>query len=172
MFTDRKTKTSIRTTICSAITSRQAVNFFYHGGFRSAEPYCYGVLPDGNEALLCYQVSGYSEFGDLLGWKLFRSSEISILTVTGKHFTGAIPKGDSGYDSRYSAFTTTYCQVSTSPTGKSEPEQPTRLEQGDEKERTDYDIHEEYTASVESHYERMKRFRFSHLPFFPWKKKS
>ena len=69
-----------RAALCSAIKTRRIIEFYYHGGYRKAEPFCLGVVMAGeadNESLLCYQTGGYSEYGNLVGWKLFRSSEIS-----------------------------------------------------------------------------------------------
>ena len=81
----------IRATLCSAVKSRRVVEFYYHGGFRTAEPYCLGIVMSGeadNESLLCYQVGGHSEYGGTEGWKLFRASEISDLEITGEPFRG------------------------------------------------------------------------------------
>jgi len=93
--------------ICSAIQSRQVIRFYYNGGFRTAEPFCYGVSTAGNEVLRAYQTGGYSESGNPVGWKLFRVSEISSLTTTGEKFFGIRPD----YNPQDSAMTTIYCHV-------------------------------------------------------------
>jgi len=100
-------ESSMRRTICSAIDSKQVIKFYYHGGFRLVEPFCYGVSTAGNEVLRGYQISGYSESGDPVGWKLFRIPEISSLAATGQHFTGVRP----GYNPNDSAMATIYCHV-------------------------------------------------------------
>lgn len=159
-------KTITKTTICSAISSKQVVQFYYHGGFRLVEPCCYGLLSDGNEALLCYQVSGYSEFGDPIGWKLFRSSEISRLEVTSEHFTFI----KSGYASRYCALTTICCQAFTDMADESEPEKSTKIAQSSDSESQSYAPREKYAASVNNHHKLMRRFRLSHFIFPSGKK--
>jgi len=93
--------------ICSAIQSRQVIRFYYNGGFRTVEPFCYGVSTAGNEVLRAYQTGGYSESGNPVGWKLFRVSEISSLTTTGEKFFGIRPD----YNPQDSAMTTIYCHV-------------------------------------------------------------
>ena len=87
MHTIKAKNTDLGEKVCSAISSKQIIEFYYHGGFRLAEPFCYGVGWDGEEMLWCYQFGGHSEFGNTVGWKLFRGSEISSLEVTGEHFT-------------------------------------------------------------------------------------
>ena len=110
MFGVKEAKTSMKETICSAIDCRQVINFYYRAGIRSVEPFCLGVImPGDNELLLCYQVSGYSEFGGVVGWKLFRFSEIYNLEITSEHFTGIRP----GYNPDDLFMTTIYCHVST-----------------------------------------------------------
>ena len=44
--------------LCGAIQGKKMVNFYYDGGYRLAEPHCYGVSKDGNELLRAYQISG------------------------------------------------------------------------------------------------------------------
>jgi len=81
----------------AAINARRVVEFYYHGGYRTAEPFCLGVTLAGgadNESLLCYQVGGHSEYGGTVGWKLYRVSEISELEMTREKFSGDRP----GYD--------------------------------------------------------------------------
>ena len=97
----------MRTTICSAIGSKQVIQFYYDGGSRLVEPFCYGMSKAGNELLRGYQISGYSKSGDTVGWKLFRASEISSLVVTDEHFTGI----RDGYNPNDKAMTTIYCHV-------------------------------------------------------------
>jgi len=97
----------MRTTICTAISSKQVIQFYYDGGSRLVEPFCYGLSKTGNQLLRGYQISGYSKSGDPVGWKLFRASEISSLAVTGEHFTGT----RDGYNPNDKAMITIYCHV-------------------------------------------------------------
>ncbi|MCX9009683.1 MAG: hypothetical protein OIN66_01050 [Candidatus Methanoperedens sp.] len=93
--------------ICSAIRSKQIIRFDYSGGLRTIEPFCYGVSTSGNEILRAYQRDGYSVSGKPAGWKLFRISGVSNLTVTDEHFDGNRPE----YRSKDSAMATIYCCV-------------------------------------------------------------
>ena len=93
--------------ICSAIRSRQIIRIDYSGGFRIVEPFCYGVSASGNEMLRAYQREGYSLSGKPEGWKLFRVSGISSLTVIDVHFDG----NRLDYKSRDPAMATIYCCV-------------------------------------------------------------
>jgi len=118
MFANRSDKTtSMIRTLCSAIDSKQIVRFYYRGEFRLVEPFCLGMTSlDKNIVLKCYQVDGYTKFGQPIGWKLFRFSEISNLAVTDKHFTGDRP----GYDPNDIDMEPIYCQIKGS-TSKIEP---------------------------------------------------
>ena len=93
--------------ICSAIRSRRIIRFYYDGGFRTVEPYCYGISTAGNEVLRGYQLGGYSRSGKPTDWKLFRVSEIQSLTITHRHFTGHRPE----YDPNDSMMTRIFCHV-------------------------------------------------------------
>ncbi len=93
--------------ICSAIRSKQVTRFYYNGGFRTVEPFCYGVSTTGHEVLRGYQTGGDSESGDPMGWKLFRVAEIASLTITNGHFDTIRP----GYNPNDPAMTTIYCHV-------------------------------------------------------------
>lgn len=68
--------------LCKAIQEKHVVNFYYDGGYRSAEPHCYGVSKDGNEILRAYQTGGHSESNNAVGWKLFRLDELSDLSTS------------------------------------------------------------------------------------------
>lgn len=79
----------MRRDICTAIDSKKVLNFYYNGGMRSVEPFCYGIhRSTGKEVLRGYQIGGYSESEEFVGWKLFRVDEISKLTITTKDFKG------------------------------------------------------------------------------------
>ena len=52
------TRDNKRLTICSAIKQLRTVEFYYHGGYRTVEPFALGIVMKGeadNESLLCYQ---------------------------------------------------------------------------------------------------------------------
>ncbi len=145
------------TTICSAISSRRLIEFYYHGGFHSVEPCCLGALtPADGASLLCYQISGHSEFGDPAGWKLFRVSEITNLEVTDEHFTTR-----PGYNPGKFRWSTIYCSIvadhSEDKSGVTSPPPPPgeRHKPGTESK----------TAPLLTHNELMRRFRLSHLIF-------
>lgn len=93
--------------ICEAIQARRVVRFYYGGGLRVVEPHCYGVSTAGHEVVRAYQISGYSQSGESVGWKLFRVSEISGLEVSGEAFAGARP----GYNPNDSAMATIFCRL-------------------------------------------------------------
>lgn len=78
--------------ICNAIRSRCTISFYYNGGFRTAEPFCYGVSKNGHELLRAYQLEGHSESGNPSGWKLFRVAKIQQLEITDNHFEGTRPE--------------------------------------------------------------------------------
>ncbi len=86
-----------RAKICAAVKSRRIIEFYYHGGYRTVEPFCLGVVLSGeadNESLLCYQIGGYSELREAVGWKLYRESEMQDIEVLNETFSGDRP----GYD--------------------------------------------------------------------------
>ena len=77
-----------RLTKCSK-TSKKVLSFYYNGGTRFVEPFCYGIhRSTDKEVLRGYQIGGYSESGESVGWKLFRVEEISKLMVTDRDFKG------------------------------------------------------------------------------------
>jgi hypothetical protein len=79
----------MKSKICSAISSKKVISFYYRGGIRYVEPFCYGVhKSSGKEVLRGYQVKGFSEFGEPFGWKLYSVKEISQLVITGTGFKG------------------------------------------------------------------------------------
>ena len=135
------------------------------------EPHCFGVLSDGDEALLSYQVGGYDRFDVASGWKLFRSSDISRLGITNEYFTYEKPETSPGYDIRYSAFKTIYCQIQPGTDDETRPIIPVKPKEIIKNESPVYEQPEEPVPEVLTHNERMDRFRFSHI-IFPWRKKS
>lgn len=77
---------NIKKIICSAIRSKQMIQFNYEDSTRVAEPYCYGQSKVGNEVLRAFQVKGYSKSGKSVGWKLFRSSKMENIVITDEYF--------------------------------------------------------------------------------------
>jgi len=74
--------------ICSAIRDKRIIAFYYDGGLRNIEPYCYGVTKNSNEVLRAFQISGYSRSGNPKRWKLFSVSKISNLKILVEIFQG------------------------------------------------------------------------------------
>lgn len=89
-----------------AIENQLVIRLHYTEGYRSIEPYAYGLGTSGNKLLRGYQISGASESGSSTGWKLFKLDEISSLTVTEDTFSirSQYKKGDK-------AMTRIYAQV-------------------------------------------------------------
>ena len=77
--------------LCKAILEKKVIRFYYDGGYRLAEPHCYGISKDGNELLRAYQTCGYSESNNPVGWKLFRLDELSNLSTTEDSFSSSRP---------------------------------------------------------------------------------
>lgn len=79
--------------ICDAIELRKVIQFDYILGYRTAEPYCYGISRKGNELLRAFHTSCscYSEFGDPVHWKLFTVEKMSDITITDEEFHGGRP---------------------------------------------------------------------------------
>lgn len=71
----------------------------YGGGRRYVEPYCHGILKNGNEALSGYQVKGYSSSIKKFGWRLFHISKMKDIILENDIFTDIRP-GYNPNDSR------------------------------------------------------------------------
>ena len=90
--------------ITSAIRQMKLIQFYYNDGIRVVEPHCHGITTAGNEGLRAYQVSGYSESGNL-GWKMFdldHAISIVILDETFSTPRHGYKKGDKGMSQIYS----------------------------------------------------------------------
>lgn len=160
-------KEQIRTTLCSAIKSRRVIEFYYHGGYRTVEPFCLGVVLSteaDNESLICYQVGGFSELREVVGWKLYRASEMEDIEVLNEQFSGNRP----GYDPYDINLAVIRCYVNPV---KEESKAETALA---------YKGIETPESRYLTHNELMRRFRFTHpipIPEFytyifsgPWSK--
>ncbi len=100
-----------RQLICSSIRQLRPLEFYYHGGLRSAEPFALGiVLTDkrDNEALLCWQTGGVSDSAQDTGWKLYRMSDMEDIEVLNQYFTGDRP----GYEPENLEMAQVICCVS------------------------------------------------------------
>jgi hypothetical protein len=139
--------------ICTAISSRYIIEFSYHGTLRVAEPYCLGIVMVSradNESLLCYQIGGYSDFGDPEGWKLYRVSEMGDIEITRRQFPGQ----RLGYDPRNLSMELVYCHVI--PEASSSVPMAAKADSAEPKKT-------EPVEGILSHNEMVRRFRFTHL---------
>ena len=66
----------MNTEICAAINGRQLLELRYHGYARLVEPYAYGRDKNGEALLRCFQISGGSESGQIIGWKILKVAEV------------------------------------------------------------------------------------------------
>lgn len=83
------------------------LSFTYDGHRRLVEPHTYGMDNKGHRSLRAYQISGGSESGEYVGWKLFHTDEIRALAIEAQKFVGPRPK----YKRGDTAFSTIYCQL-------------------------------------------------------------
>ena len=72
---------------CSAIKNKEIIQFYYDGGIRIVEPFCYGETHRGNIVLRAFQIDGYSSSGNSEGWKLFKVEDMSDISLVGRKFT-------------------------------------------------------------------------------------
>lgn len=104
------TREKKREIICGAVRGRRPIEFYYHGGYRTVEPFCLGIVLEGeadNESLLCFQTAGYSELREVVGWKLYRESEMENIQLLNEQFAGDRP----GYDPENIAMALIFCRV-------------------------------------------------------------
>lgn len=76
-----------------AIRNRKLLQFTYDGFNRLVEPHTYGIDGKGHFAIRAYQVSGGSESGEYVGWKLFHVAEIRSGIILDEQF----PAPRNGY---------------------------------------------------------------------------
>ncbi|MHA1439758.1 MAG: hypothetical protein ACTSPD_19595 [Promethearchaeota archaeon] len=93
--------------ICIAIENRRIISFNYDGGNRVVEPYCYGISSTGEELLRSFQIRGFSRSRNPSGWKLFKISKITKLTITDDKFEKNRPK----YNPKDPAMKRIFCKV-------------------------------------------------------------
>ena len=138
-----------RAAICSSIKSRRIIEFYYHGGYRTVEPFCLGVVLSGeadNESLLCYQIGGFSELREVVGWKLYRASEMEDIEISREQFGG----DRLGYDPDGVDMVTIYCSVIPVKEAPKAAAVPT------------YGTLRKPEPRYLTHNELMRRFRFTH----------
>jgi hypothetical protein len=88
--------------IAAAIHSHNLLSFVYDGFRRTVEPHTYGLDNKGHMALRAYQVSGGSDSGEYVGWKLFHTQEMLGLMVEPQTFLGprqGYKRGDKAFAS-------------------------------------------------------------------------
>jgi hypothetical protein len=73
--------------ISEAIKKQLVLELRYHGYSRHVEPHAYGRDKNGDEILRCYQVSGGSESGERMGWKLLKVSDVFSLHISINKFS-------------------------------------------------------------------------------------
>lgn len=93
--------------LAEAIEKRRLVELRYSGLSRTVEPHTYGVDDKGSEKLLCWQLSGGSESGDRIGWKLFNVTDIHATTMSETSFS--TPR--DGYKRGVPSMRHTYAQL-------------------------------------------------------------
>jgi predicted DNA-binding transcriptional regulator YafY len=82
-------------TICSAIRSRNLIQFYYTGdatpGLRTVQPHMVAYNSAGHLALSAWFLGGASESLEGQGWREYLLSEMSNIAVLPKTFTGTRP---------------------------------------------------------------------------------
>jgi hypothetical protein len=94
-------------TICDAITGKMVIRFYYDGGIRVVEPHCHGTSTEGNEVLRAYQIGGYSNSGQHIGWKLIAIKRVYGIRPEGTTFAANRP----GYEPNDRAMSSIHCAV-------------------------------------------------------------
>jgi hypothetical protein len=93
--------------LCEAIAGRRIVRFYYEGGFRSAEPYIYGLSEEEIEYVLVYQIGGVSSSATPVGWKKLFVEKMDELTIAAETFL----ENRTDYDPNDSLIKAVYCQI-------------------------------------------------------------
>jgi hypothetical protein len=152
----------IRGTLWASIQARRVIEFYYHGGYRTVEPFALGIVMYGdadNESLLCYQISGYSDLNEAVGWKLYRTSEMGDIEVKREQFSGDRP----GYDPDKIDMVKIHCCIT--PVKKTENEirvTPKEEPKVNLAPLPAYELPRDPVINSLPHNELMRRFRFTH----------
>jgi len=158
-----------RWVLCGAIKQMKTIGFHYHGGYRTVEPYCLGIVMKGeakNESLICYQTAGFSDMGKTEGWKLYRVADMDEIEVLQQGFAGDRP----GYDPDELEMTRMICYVTPVKTAAEEIKETVKLPEERPPEpviiktvMTEPVMPQPVAISL-THNELMARFRFAHPP--------
>ena len=76
----------MKSELLEAIDAKKTVELRYHGYARTIEPHAYGRDKNGEEILRCFQISGGSESGERIGWKLLKVAEVYSIDVENSTF--------------------------------------------------------------------------------------
>jgi hypothetical protein len=150
-----------RGTLWASVQDRRIIEFYYHGGYRIVEPYALGVTRHGdadNESLICYQLSGFSDLNNAVGWKLYRISEMEEIKVSRERFAGDRP----GYDPEDIHMVQVFCCVRPVKPAAGELKETTSLPEA--KPPPVYPAPRPLSPESLPHNEAMRRFRFTHSP--------
>lgn len=79
--------------IIKAINEKRLLSVFYDGGERKIAPCCYGNGRKGQELLRCWQISGFSQSGEIPAWKLMTVEKMQNVQILDESFTTP-----AGYD--------------------------------------------------------------------------
>jgi hypothetical protein len=101
-----------------------------------------------NESLLCYQTGGFSELREVVGWKLYRASEMEDIEVFKEQFGGDRP----GYDPNNLDMAILRCYVTPVKAAPKVEAAPASVDKAVQKKEPRYLTHNEL----------MRRFRFTH----------
>lgn len=93
--------------ICQAIASRHLLKVQYGGESRIVQPHIYGEDHHGHELLSAYQVSGGSQSGESVGWKLFDLAKVEGLEI----LSGRFSKPQSEYNPGDATFMRVYSRL-------------------------------------------------------------
>jgi hypothetical protein len=73
--------------IVQAVTGHNILKFQYDGLLRTVEPHTDGIYKStGNEVLSAYQIGGFSNSGELPGWRLYYINELISVSVCSEKF--------------------------------------------------------------------------------------
>ena len=93
--------------ICNAISNKKVIEFYFKNGPRVVEPFCYGLSKKGKEILRGFQVGGYSESKNPVGWRLFDVDYMENLIITKENFSS----DRRDYNPNDSMMAQIYCNV-------------------------------------------------------------
>ncbi len=82
-----------------AINRQRVIKFRYAGLLRICEPHVLGIT-NGRRQILCWQLEGGSETGNLPEWRRFDVGKMQILRITSQNFPGSrlVPHPHSKWD--------------------------------------------------------------------------